>query len=83
MHDESHNEACDESHNESNDKALDWEALEGCRSWSESITNLHGRKWSSQLYATSGMISVTQLGPGTHIAMPVNPVIQLSHHFSK
>ncbi len=25
----------------------------------EFITNLHGRKWSSQLYATSVVISVT------------------------
>ncbi len=30
-----------------------------CFKFTEIITNLHGRKWSSQLYATSVVISVT------------------------
>ncbi len=33
--------------------------------WTIPNANLHGHKWSSQLYVTSVAISVTQLGPDT------------------
>ncbi len=42
--------------------------------------------WSltaSLVYASSVAISVTQLGPETHIALPINLVLQPFHHLSK
>ncbi len=40
-----------------------------------SITNKGGHGQSGQFYATLDTIIVTQPGPETHIALPINPVI--------
>ena len=41
------------------------------------ITNLHGCKWCTELKATSVAISVTELGPKPHIALPINLLLKV------